>query len=138
MNRFFSASPIWLGQGLAIVRIIVGLFAIYHGMEIFNSEIIRGYLEWDAFKGPGGEFLVYMGKTAELTSGILIFLGLFTRIGGLLIMGTLSYVTFIVGHGKFWYEDQHPFMFVLFGLLFIFTGPGAWSMDSLIFKERTS
>jgi uncharacterized membrane protein YphA (DoxX/SURF4 family) len=27
-------------------------------------------------------------------------------------------------------------MFVLFGLLFLFTGPGAWSIDALIFKKR--
>jgi putative oxidoreductase len=56
-------------------------------------------------------------------------LGWFTRIGAVLIIATLSYVTFFVGHGRFWYEDQHPFMFVLFGVLFFFTGPGSWSVD---------
>jgi putative oxidoreductase len=64
-----------------------------------------------------------------------LFFGFLTRAGALIAMGTLSYVTFFVGHGRFWYEDQHPFMFVLFGLMFIFTGPGAWSVDALIFKK---
>jgi putative oxidoreductase len=45
------------------------------------------------------------------------------------------YITFIVGGGKFWYEDQHPFMFALFGLLFLFTGPGAFNLDEVIFKK---
>jgi putative oxidoreductase len=80
--------------------------------------------------------MVYIGKSTELLSGVLIFVGLFTRVGALLVMGTLSYVTFFVGQGRFWYEEQHPFMFVLFGLLLLFTGPGAWSVDALIFKKK--
>ncbi|HEX5170193.1 MAG TPA: DoxX family protein [Cyclobacteriaceae bacterium] len=137
MNPFFSSSPVWLNKGTAIVRIIVGLLVIYHGQEVFNPELMKTYMDWDAFKGPSAKAMVYLGKSTELLSGILIFLGLFTRIGALLMMGTLSYITFFVGHGRFWYEDQHPFMFVLFGLLFLFTGPGGWSLDALIFKEKS-
>jgi putative oxidoreductase len=48
----------------------------------------------------------------------------------------MAYITFKIGHGKFWYEDQHPFMFVLFGLLFFFTGPGKWSLDHVLFKPK--
>ncbi len=80
--------------------------------------------------------MVYVGKSSELIAGVSLLFGLFTRLGSLLTIGTLSYITFFVGNGKFWYEDQHPFMFVLFGLLFLFTGPGAWSIDALIFKKR--
>lgn len=80
--------------------------------------------------------MVYAGKSSELIAGISLLFGLFTRLGSLLTMGTLSYITFFIGSGKFWYEDQHPFMFVLFGLLFLLTGPGAWSIDGLIFNEQ--
>ncbi len=110
---------------------------IYHGKEVFDSELMKGYTEWDNFKGPGAKLMVYAGKSSELVAGIFLLLGLFTRLGAILVIGTLSYITFFVGHGKFWYEDQHPFMFVLFGLLFIFTGPGAWSIDALLFKQKT-
>jgi putative oxidoreductase len=78
---------------------------------------------------------VYAGKSAELLSGIFLFAGFFTRLGAVIVVGTFLYITFFVGHGKFWYEDQHPFMFVLFGLLFIFTGPGAYSLDGWIGKK---
>lgn len=93
-------------------------------------------MTWDTFDKSNARLLVYLGKSSELIAGISLLLGLFTRIGALITVGTLSYITFFIGHGKFWYEDQHPFMFVLFGLLFLFTGPGAWSMDALIFKKR--
>ena len=136
MNTFFSTSPIALSKGLAIVRIILGLLMIYHGQEVFHPEIMNEYMKWDMFQGSSAKLMVYAGKSSELLAGTLIFLGLLTRVGALLAMGTLAYVTFFVGHGRFWYEDQHPFMFVLFGLLFVFTGPGAWSMDALIFKKK--
>lgn len=138
MNTFFSTSPLAFDKGVAIVRMIIGAMMIYHGQEVFNPEIMNGYLQWETFKGPASKFMVYAGKSSELISGIFILFGLLTRVGALLAMGTLSYVTFFVGHGRFWYEDQHPFMFVLFGLIFVFTGPGAWSIDALIFDKKAS
>lgn len=136
MKHFFSPEPLWQPKGLAIVRIALGLQILYHGLEVFDSETMKMYATWDVFKGDNGLLMVYVGKSTELISGLLISLGLFTRIGCLLVMGALSYVTFFVGNGKFWYQDQHPFMFVLFGLLFLFTGPGAWSLDALIFRRN--
>lgn len=136
MKTFFSSSPIQLPKALAIVRIVVGLLISYHGFEIFNHEIMQGYLTWDIFKHPTGKTLVYAGKAGELTAGILLVLGLFTRVGALLLIGTLSYITFIIGQGRFWYEDQHPFLFVLFGVLFLFTGPGAWNLDEKFFHKE--
>ncbi|MCC6281546.1 MAG: DoxX family protein, partial [Saprospiraceae bacterium] len=43
---------------------------------------------------------------------------------------------FGMGHGKIWYEDQHPFMFVMFGVLFLFGGGGKWSLDGVLFDRR--
>lgn len=137
MNAFFSTNPLAFTQGVAIVRMIVGAMLIYHGQEVFNPELMAGYLKWDTFQSPGSKFMVYMGKSSEFIAGLSLFFGFLTRLGALLAMGTLSYITFIIGHGRFWYEDQHPFMFVLFGLTFIFTGPGAWSVDALIFKNKS-
>ncbi len=136
MKRFFSPSPINSDVGIAIVRIIVGALLIYHGQEVFNPELMKGYAEWDTFKNSYGALLPYLGKSAEFIAGVLLFSGFLTRIGALITSGTLLYITFFIGHGKFWYEDQHPFMFALFGLLFLFTGPGAWSLDRIIFRDK--
>jgi putative oxidoreductase len=130
MNRLFSPEPLWGSHGLGIIRIIVGLLAVYHGHEIFRPEIMKGYLEWDLFKGSFGSIKVYAGKTAELIAGILLTLGLYTRVGAIILIGTLGFITFFVGNGRFWYEDQHPFMFVLFGILFFTMGPGSFSLDT--------
>jgi putative oxidoreductase len=136
MNKFFSSAPLWQTGGLAVIRIIVGFFLIYHGWEIFSTIKMHAYLKWDMFKNcSSSKTMIYAGKAAELIAGILFVIGLFTRIAAMLVIGTLGYIAFFVGHGKIWYDDQHPFLFVLLGLVFFFTGPGAWSIDKMIFKR---
>jgi putative oxidoreductase len=83
------------------------------------------------------KFFVYGGKVAELLSGVLLAVGLFTRIACTILICTLGYIAFFVGHGKIWYEDQYPFLFVVIGSIFFFTGPGSFSLDSAIFKIKS-
>src|SRR5690606_32238607 len=116
----FSPGP---EKGIGIIRIIVGLLLVYHGHEVFRPAIMNSYFDWDMFKEPSTKFFVYAGMAAEPIAGIFLTLGLLTRVGALLTIGTFCYITFIVGNGRFWYEDQHPFMFALLGLLFVLTGP---------------
>ncbi len=133
---FFSSSPIWQTTGLTIIRVILGAFLIYHGWEIFNEVKMNEYLLWDNFKNSNGKLLVYAGKAAELLAGILFVLGLFTRIASLLTIGTMCYIAFFLGNGIIWNNDQHPFLFVLLALIFIFTGPGRYSLDHYLFKPK--
>lgn len=110
---------------------------VYHGWEVFDSETMKGYLGQDAFKNYSSPLpMIYMGKTAELVSGLLLTLGFLTRVGCVILMLTMLYISFFVGHGKVWYEDQHPFLFVLLALVFFFTGPGKWSVDCVIFNTN--
>jgi len=136
MKKLFSSAPIMPEQGLAIVRIIFGALMVYHGKEVFEPELMKEYANWDSISGSSGLLMVYLGKGSEFVAGLLLLLGLFTRVASLMTMGTMLYITFFVGGGRFWYEDQHPFMFALFGLLFLFTGPGAFNIDEVIFKKR--
>lgn len=136
MKKFFSATPFWQGNALALIRLIVGFFMMYHGYEIFDEKIMNGYFQWDMFKNsPTAKTMVYVGKAGELVGGILLFFGFLTRIACLFLVAVMSYITFFVGHGKIWYEDQHPFLLVLLALLFFFTGPGNFSLDKIIFKK---
>ena len=138
MKRFFSSSPLGRDNGLALIRIIVGGFLIYHGWEMFDATAMDEYFKWDMFKDSAvAKFFVFGGKVAELLSGILLVLGLFTRIACIILICTLGYIAFFVGHGKIWYEDQYPFLFVVIGFIFFFTGPGSFSLDSVIFKNKS-
>ena len=133
MNKFYSSSSLWQPQGLSIIRIIVGLFLIYHGWEIFDASIMNEYIKRDVFKNISSpSAIVYMGKAAELVAGFLLFIGWLTRLASVVVMITFLYISVFVGNGKIWYEDQHPFLFVLLALVFFFTGPGKWSVDNLL------
>ena len=137
MQSYYSYSPAWKGKGLSVTRMIVGLFMIYHGWEVFSLEKMNGYMDWNMFKDSSiARIMVYAGKIAELVAGIFLFIGLFTTVAALVMALTMAYIAFFVGHGKVWYEDQHPFLFVLLGMVFIFCGPGPWSIDRLRAKEK--
>ena len=136
MNNFFSSSPLGQTIGLTLIRCVLGAFLIYHGCEIFSESKINGYLEWDMFKGSNGKLLVMTGKASELIAGIFLVLGFLTRVASILIIGTMIYITFFLGHGKIWYEDQYPFLFILLALVFFFTGAGRVSLDNLLFKNK--
>lgn len=111
---------------------------IWHGWEIFSETKMKDYQQWDIFKNSSAENVMpYIGKGAELVAGILLLIGLLTRPASLVLIVTMIYIAFFIGHGKIWYEDQHPFLFVLLGLVFLFSGGGKWSLDHYIFKQKT-
>ena len=138
-NAILSPAPLFQKEGIAFLRITVGLVMVYHGVEVFDSKLIEGYAKWDSFKSlPNPLLMAYVGKSAELVSGILLTIGFLTRPAAILLMFTMLFVTFFIGHGKFWYDDQHPFMLALMALVFIFCGPGKWSLDQLFFSQQKS
>ena len=113
---------------------MIGLFLIIHGKEVFDSRQMQEYAAWDKFNGSS--FLPYLGKGAEFLAGLLLTLGLLTRVAAILIVCTFIYITFLIGGGKFWMDDQHPFLFAVIGMMFFFTGPGILSLDTYFFPTE--
>ena len=139
MNKLFSASPLWQTSGLVLIRIIIGLLITYHGREIFDEKIMSGYLEWDSIKSlPSPKVMVYFGKGVELVAGICLAVGLFTRLAALFIFFDMMFICFKVGGGRFYYEDQAPFLYGVLALVFFFTGPVKYGLDNYLFKEKKS
>lgn len=136
-NILFSSKPLWRDNGLAILRIITGALMIYHGLEVFDRSKMLPYMEWDIIKSlPAPETFLYIGKGLEFVTGICLLLGLFTRIAALLMAINMLFICFKVGGGKFWYEDQHPFLFAMIAIAFFFTGPVKWSVDKRLFGSK--
>lgn len=139
LHKYLVPSPLWQNNGLVILRIITGLLMAYHGWEVFDDHKMSEYAKWDVIKVmPAPVFMVYLGKSIELASGILLALGLFTRLAALFMALNMLFICFKVGNGKFYYEDQHPFIFAMLALVFFLTGPVKWSIDQLIFARRKS
>ncbi len=136
MTKLLSAEPIWQKSGLVIVRIVIGLLMAYHGLEVFDNAKIVEYSKWDVIKNmPAPLFMAYLGKGLELLTGLCFVLGFFTRGAAILMTINMLFIVFKIGNGKFWYEDQHPFLFAIIAIIYFFVGPGAFSLDNLIFKK---
>lgn len=134
-HAMFSSKPLWLDTGLGVIRIVVGLLMAYHGLEIFQPEVMANYQTWDVIKKiPYPVLMVYLGKGLEFVTGMCFVLGIFTRIAALLMAIDLLFICFVVGNGRFYYEDQHPFLFALLAMVYFFAGPVKWSLDQRIFK----
>jgi putative oxidoreductase len=125
-----------LDRGMAVLRVITGLLMAYHGMEVFSTEKMEMYMGWNAVQQlPAGKLLVYLGKGGEFVTGILLILGFFTKWASLIMACIMFFICFFIGKGRFWYEDQHAFVFALLALVFVIYGPGAWALDHKISKK---
>jgi putative oxidoreductase len=137
MKYFFSAQGMGQQTGLGLIRILTGLFMVYHGWEVFSADKMTGYQQWlTDLKFPSPALMAYLGKGSELVGGILLTLGLLTRLAVIPLIGTMAVICFGMGHGKIFMDDQHPFLFILLFLVFFFCGPGRYSLDKILFRKK--
>ena len=121
---------------MGLLRIITGLLLAYHGLEVFKPDVMNNYLAWDSIKAlPFNKPVLYLGKGIELVGGILLALGLFTRISAAAGTIVMLFICFYIGNGRFWYEDQHPFLFALLCSVFLLNGSGALALSNKIKKK---
>ena len=137
MKYFFSTQGLYQQTGLGLIRILVGAFMIFHGWEVFDSDKMSGYSKWlTDLHFPAPVLMTYLGKGSEFVGGVLLTLGLLTRLAIIPIILTMATICFGMGKGKIFMDDQHPFLFILLCLVFFFCGPGRYSLDKIIFKKK--
>lgn len=138
MHRFFSVGPLGVSWGIALVRIITGILLVFHGWECFDAAKMTMYTGWFTdrhYMNPA--VWAYAGKIAELLAGLGFVLGLFTRVAAIGSIAAFAGIIFLLGEkGKILEGDQHPFLFILLSAVFLFTGPGALSLDGLFFSQK--
>lgn len=136
VNQNIQSPGVWY-DGIVIVRIVLGVMLIFHGWQLFETSDMEGFAErLFALEIPFPEFMVYAGKILELTGGFFLILGLFTRLMTALLFITFIFITFVMGDGKIFSDNQHPFLLALISLIFFFTGAGRLSIDFLIYINK--
>jgi putative oxidoreductase len=132
MQKILSTKGSW-HIGIMLVRVMAGIYIFRYGRELFNIGDLLKYLE--GFGWPLPVFSGYAAKVIELCGGVLLGLGLFTRITSVLLMVVMLGVIFTMNHGSI-FEGEHPALFFLIFALFCFAGPGKYSLDYLLFDRR--
>jgi len=115
-----------------VLRIVAGgLFACHGGQKLFGA--FGGKTELNDPLGLAAGII-------EFGAGLLIAVGLFTRIAAFLASGEMA-VAYFKAHASraFWPIMNHGELAVLYCFLFLYIaahGPGRWSLDSVMGKSR--
>lgn len=137
MNAFLNAhSP----KVLSLLRFITGFLMLWHGSQKFFDYPPSG-------RPPSPEGLspfMMLGATLEFIGGILVMIGFLTRPAAFLLSGTMA-VAYWMAHGlngKGFLPIQNggelAALYCFVFLYFVFSGPGPWSVDALLFKSKSS
>lgn len=139
-----STSPVARARNvdlaLAILRIVVGIVFIAHGAQKLFTFGIPGTIA--AFGGMGvpiPSVSAVVVIVVELLGGILLVLGLFTRIAAVLIaVDMLGAILLVHLKGGFFLPNGVEFALTLFAAMAALAigGPGAFAIDDLMDRRR--
>ena len=135
----------WLAKykeyGPTILRLILGIVFIAHGWQkLQNIGAVAGFLGQVGI--PAAGFFAYILTIVEFFGGILVLLGLFTRISALLISiemivalltvkAQVSLLSGATGAGK-----ELDLALLAIALALSLLGSGALSLEKTIFKKE--
>jgi putative oxidoreductase len=126
-------NTVWAERALGLLRIMAGLLFLQHGLSKFFG-----------FPGapPAGFAFMSLGGLAgaiEIVGGVLVALGLYTRVAAFIMSGQMA-VAYFMAHaprGFFPYQStggNGGELAVLYCFIFLYlaaVGGGAWSLDRL-------
>jgi putative oxidoreductase len=142
-----ALKPVYIslsGLGEALLRAAAGAFLIPHGAQkLFGA--FGGYgLEatgqfFQTQLGFANGYIAALGTgSVEVVGGLLLALGLFTRLaaGSIAVMLAVA-ATIHIGAGFFWNDGgwEYPVLWTIVALMFVLRGGGQYSLDRLIGRE---
>lgn len=123
---------------LIVPRLAAGLPLLVLGAKHFiDPEHFRKILEVSGFPGPVDASLID-APAAEVIAGVLLLLGLFARVGGLLgiatmlpaILATVKLMNLDIPDKPFVPPLPLPIVVLLCSAYVLWRGAGAWSVDA--------
>ena len=127
--------------GLLIVRLVFGAGIMIHGWQKISSP--GGMFGWMP-QGGVPPILQGLAAFAEFGGGLALILGLLTPLAGLGIACTMAVAILMVHRSDPFVgrggepSQESAAVYLAVALLMILTGPGALSLDALLFGRRDS
>lgn len=131
-----------LDFGVLLLRVLMGLgISLFHGYgKVFGGRIEQ-FTEGVARMGfPMPDLFAWAAALSEFVGGILIALGLGTRIAAFFVFSTMSVAAFIRHAPDPFDVKERAFLYGTIAMATVLIGPGRFSLDYLIcryFKKRS-
>jgi len=133
-NYILLSIRIWLGYRMFGASYSSVIDIIFHPNE--RAFFVKWFGEELHFPIP--LVMAFLAKGAELSGGILVFLGLFTRPAASLIAFTMLVATLTANLGENWTIDGgFTVSYFLFALILIAEGSGKFGLDYLISQKKS-
>jgi putative oxidoreductase len=130
-------------QTTIIIRFIVGVVFLSEGIQKFLFPAIRGAGRFEKIGLPSPEFLGSFVGAFEILCGVLILIGLLTRLASipLIIIMLVAFATTkseVYLEKGFWellHGSRTDWSMLLGSIFLLIKGGGHWSMDKKIIKS---
>ena len=129
LSRLRASTPSAHELGLALVRAGFGVsLAIAHGLpKLQNAEGFVGGLTRGGFPLPG--LFGWAAILSELAGGLLLALGLLTRVAASFVLVTLGVAAFLIHAADPFQKKELALAYVLVSIAVLVAGPGRFSLD---------
>src|SRR5690554_7958076 len=126
-----------------LIRLMVGVVFLSEGIQKFLFPVLRGAGRFEKIGLPSPEFLGSFVGTFEIICGLLILLGLLTRLASipLIIIMLVAIVTTkseVLAEKGFWemmHGSRTDWSMLLGSIFLLIKGGGFWSVDKALAKN---
>ena len=122
---------VWAPRLLSIVRILLGLLYLQHGLSKYFGFPAAAPQNFQVFS------LIGLAGAIEIVGGLMLALGIYTRWAAFIMSGEMAVAFFIVRNRlstslfPMVNGGQLEAVYSLFFFMFFLVGGGAWSLDRL-------
>lgn len=136
LKRLARQNPLTTDLGLLILRLWFGLtMAVMHGygklmnLGEFSAKVAKLGIPLPSVMGPAAGLSEFLG-------GILLALGLATRVSALTLIATMSVAAFVVHSSDPFQKKELALCYGMAALALVLAGPGRFSVDARLFARK--
>jgi putative oxidoreductase len=116
---------------LSIVRIVVALLFLQHGLQKYFSF---------PSAGPQMRPILYVQGVIEIVGGILLLLGVYTRMVAFILAGDMAVAYFMAHFPRSFFPAVNggdaAVLYCFIFLYIFFAGGGPWSLDRAVLRQE--
>jgi putative oxidoreductase len=127
-----------------LIRLIIGAVFLSEGIQKFLFPSLRGAGRFEKIALPEPEFLGYFVGSFEIVCGILILIGLITRVASIpliviMLVAIATTKTAIISEKGFWemlHASRTDWSMLLGSIFLLIKGSGRFSFDRIILNKQ--